>query len=282
MDKHCRSCGAELTEPVGSHCPNCGAEIVGARKPDTPAGSESKSGSSNRKPPLIAAAIAAVVIVIVAIVVISSSGSDDSSASSNSVLPSADELPAKTVAVVTGVRGSAQTLTTADLNRAIGQAAAQRELKSAPTPGDPKYKEIEEGGLGEILDAAWIQGQSAEMGITTTDEEVAEEFAKIKNENFKTEKEYQDFLQTSLLTEDDTLDRVAMQLLSTKIQEQIYDDAKGGKEAKEEAFGDFISAYQKRWRARTVCAEPYVIERCSNGPEPKEAGSSSAPSSSTP
>lgn len=280
MDKHCRSCGAELTERVGSRCPNCGAEILGADKPGKPP-SGKKPGSSNRTPLLIAGAMAAVVIVVVAIVVISSSGSDDSSASPSSSLPSADELPVKTVAVVSGVRGSAQTITTADLERAISQAAAQKELKSAPIPGDPKYKEIEEAGLGEILDATWIQGQAAEMGISTTGGEVAEELANVTDEDFKTEKEYQDFLKTSLFTEADVLDRVELQLLSTKIQEQISDGAEGGKDAREEAFAEFVTAYQTRWRARTVCAEPYVIERCSNGPEPKEPSSSPAPSSTS-
>jgi hypothetical protein len=303
MDKYCRSCGAELNKPLGSHCPSCGAELAAGKEPETRASSsdpekprpektvasskpsappiiqpsKEKPGSGKRTPLLIAGGMGAIVIVIIAILATGGSNSSDTGSASINVLPASGELSASTVAVVSHVPASERMISTADLTRSISRQAAQAGLKSTPTPGQPKYKETEEAALGEIFDAIWLGGQATEMGITVTKKEIADEFAQIKKKNFKTEKQYQAFLKSSHFTEADVLARVKLQILSTKIQAQISKGIKGNATAQQKGFGEFVDAYQKRWRSRTVCAAGYVIERCSNGPEPKEASASSSP-----
>lgn len=185
------------------------------------------------------------------------------------VLPSPEGLSPRAVAVITHVPSRLRTVTTAELSRAIGQAAAQSGLKSAPTPGEPKYEAMAVGALGELLDGAWIQGQAAEMGIALTRREVVAEFTRIKQESFKTEKEFHAFLQRSRLTLKDVHYRVRLQLLTTAMQERVTRKAlRSGTDA-ETAFAAFVAAYTQRWRSRTVCAVQYATERCSNGPPPE-------------
>lgn len=308
-DKHCRSCGAELTEPVGKHCPSCGAEIPSA-EPATPPVGKSEPPASARKsePPapiipapaspapdtpsspssaghsrllLIGGGIGlAVIIVVVAVILIS--GSSSSPSTSANTLPSPKQLPASTVAFVTHVSSSIATLTSADLTRAMLQTASQQGLKAVPTPGQSKYKEVEESAIGTFLDSIDIQGQAEEMGITVTPQKIDAGLAQIKKENFKSQKQFETFAKTSHFTTKDDLARVKLKLLSEAIQARISQGIRG-KTAQQEAFTKFVSAYARRWRSRTVCAPQYAISRCSNGPPiPSNGQSSTAPKAEAP
>lgn len=178
--------------------------------------------------------------------------------------PSPEELPAGTVAIVDHVSEGSRAITTADLSHAIAQAAAQAGMKSAPSPGHPKYKGIEKEALGELLDGLWIQGQAAEMRIFVSKRQVSAELAQIKKKNFKTKRQFQAYLKHAHLTLRDARYLVRLQLLSTKIQERVAGSVWNEKNIPK-VFKTFVAAYQKRWRARTVCAPQYVIERCANG-----------------
>jgi foldase protein PrsA len=59
------------------------------------------------------------------------------------------------------------------------------------------------------------------MGFSVTPKEVAEELKKLKKQAFKTEKQYNEFLKEAHYTQADVNERVKVQILSTKIQEQI-------------------------------------------------------------
>jgi hypothetical protein len=81
--------------------------------------------------------------------------------------------------------------------------------------------------------------------------------------------EYRRFLKESRYTRRDVRERVEIQLLSTRLQERF--EAQIARETEDEseeqrAFTKFIAEFNARWRARTVCAPKYAIERCSNGP----------------
>lgn len=133
----------------------------------------------------------------------------------NSSVPSGD------VAIIEGAPGDLGTITEKDLQHAIAQAAAAAQVKPVPQPGDEKYDELQETALGERLDAIWIQGQAEEMGFSVTPKEVSEELKKLKKQAFKTEKQYNEFLKEAHYTQADVNERVTVQILSTKIQEQI-------------------------------------------------------------
>jgi parvulin-like peptidyl-prolyl isomerase len=114
-----------------------------------------------------------------------------------------DSVPSDDVAVVNGTP-----ITNDQFAAAMKQSALQQGLQAAPNPGDPQYTTIRDAALGDLLDIAWIQGEAKDQGIEVSDREVQQQFQTTKQQNFKTEAEYQKFLQTSGFTEADVLLRV--------------------------------------------------------------------------
>jgi parvulin-like peptidyl-prolyl isomerase len=135
-------------------------------------------------------------------------------------------IPSEAVAIVEDAPGDIGTITEAELRHAVVQAAAESQVSPVPKPGDEQYDGLRETALGELLDSIWIQGQAAEMGYSpVTPQEVAAELKKIKEQSFQSEKQYQEFLEESHYTDEDVDRRVTLQILSTKIQGQIQEDA---------------------------------------------------------
>ncbi len=134
-------------------------------------------------------------------------------------------VPSGDVALVEDAPSGLSPITEAKFHRALLQAASQEQAKSIPKPGTKKYEELKEKALGEVLDSIWIQGQAAEMGISVSKKEIAEELAKLKKQAFKTEEEYKEFLKEAHFTITDVNERVTIQILSKEIQEQITEEA---------------------------------------------------------
>ena len=154
-----------------------------------------------------------------------------------------DESPADdAVAVVDG-----EQITQEDFDRALGQAAARQGTAQncqGPSPDDSQYATLRDEALNDILDQAWILGEAEEQGVEASDREVEEEFNATREENFKTEKEYQDFLEQSCFTQEDVDERVKLQVISTKIQEDITADAA---EVPEEDARKFYEANEEQF-----------------------------------
>jgi hypothetical protein len=173
------------------------------------------------------------------------------------------ELPANTVAIVSDVPRTAGTITKAEFHHGLVQAAAQAGRKSTPKPGGNGYGKLKEKTIGELLDMVWIKGQAAEMGVGVTPRKVSRALVRLKNQAFKSKAEYNRFLKEAHYTRRDVRERVEVQLLSTAIQLRVVRGI-SGEAAVRKAFSDFVDAYEERWRARTVCAPEYTIDRCSN------------------
>jgi foldase protein PrsA len=133
-------------------------------------------------------------------------------------------VPSGDVAVVEDAPDGLSPVSEADFHHALLQAAAQGKVKPVPKPGDEKYDELKETALGEVFDAIWIQGQAAEMGISVTKKEIADELVKLKKQAFKTEQQYKEFLKEAHFTIADVNERVTIQLLSAKIQKQVTEE----------------------------------------------------------
>ncbi len=133
----------------------------------------------------------------------------------------APSVPSGDVAMVEDVPDDVGAISEADLKRGVVQQAAQGGSKKLPKPGEKKYEELRDAALSELLDGIWIRGEAEELGIETTPKQILTELEQIKEQNFKGEAEYQEFIKTSRFTKEDILDRVELQLLSTQIQEQI-------------------------------------------------------------
>lgn len=134
-------------------------------------------------------------------------------------------VPSGDVAKIEDAPPGLDTISEKQLEHAVEIAAAAAQVKPVPKPGEEKYEEVEKTALGELFDAAWIQGQAEEMGFSASEKEVEEELKKLKSQAFKTEKQYQEFLKESHYTPEDVTQRVKVQILSTKIQEQLKEEA---------------------------------------------------------
>jgi hypothetical protein len=161
-----------------------------------------------------------------------------------------------------------------EFHHTLVQAAAQKGLNSVPAPGHNGYGKLRARAMGELLDSDWIRGQAAEMGIGVRPREVARETEKLKRGAFKNGAQYRRFLREAHLTRRDVRENVEILLLSERIQERVLAGA-GSKAGARKAFAKFISEYEARWKARTVCAPEYVIYRCSNAPAPSAAANRS-------
>jgi parvulin-like peptidyl-prolyl isomerase len=134
-------------------------------------------------------------------------------------------VPSDAVAVVEDAPDDLGTVSKDEFQHALEQAAAEKKITPVPKPGDKKYDELKETALGEVLDAIWIQGQAEEMGISVTKKETAEELKKLKKQAFKTEKQYEEFLEEAHFTQADVNTRVTIQMLSEQIQTQVTEEA---------------------------------------------------------
>lgn len=134
-------------------------------------------------------------------------------------------VPSGDVAVVEDTPDDVGDVTQEDFDHALELAATQAGEKKPPKPGSAKYDELKETALNSLFEAIWLQGQAAEWGIEVSDAEIAKEEKKLKKESFKTKKEFQDFLKESGFTPADVTERVKLQVLSTKLQEELQEKA---------------------------------------------------------
>lgn len=134
-------------------------------------------------------------------------------------------VPSDAVAVIEDAPSGLGTVSKEKFHHALIQAAAQGQVKPVPKPGDKKYEELKKTALSEIFSAVWIQGQAEEMGISVTKKEIAEELVKLKKQAFKTEQQYKEFLKEAHFTLADVNERVTIQVLSSRIQEQATEEA---------------------------------------------------------
>ncbi len=133
----------------------------------------------------------------------------------------APSVPSGDVAMVEDVPDEISTISEADFERALLQKAVEDGLKKAPTPADDSYEELKKDALGELLDIVWLQGEAEELGIEVTEKQIDTELQQLKDQTFKTDAEYEQFLKKSRFTEDDVIERVKLQILSQQIQERV-------------------------------------------------------------
>ena len=130
-------------------------------------------------------------------------------------------VPSGDVAVVEEVPDGAGNITREQFDVAFRQSALRTGLERSPKPGDQQYQEVLEGAMNDLLDQAWLTGEAAELGITASSREVENELETVKESQFGSEREFEQFLEESGFTNEGVRDRVRLQVLSRKIEEDI-------------------------------------------------------------
>ena len=84
-----------------------------------------------------------------------------------------------------------------------------------------EYGALRDQVLQLLVSSRWLEGEARDRGITVGDAEVAEAFERQRKLSFPEDADFQAFLEHSGQTEQDIRTRVRLDLLSTKIREQV-------------------------------------------------------------
>ena len=108
----------------------------------------------------------------------------------------------------------------ANFDRFLLQTAKQNNLQQVPQPSDPQYKQLKDQAVQSALQIGWIVGEANRQGLTFTDTQVQQSLQQIKSQ-FRNEQEYVRARDQAGLTDADVLERAKLQLIQTKIQDNI-------------------------------------------------------------
>ena len=131
------------------------------------------------------------------------------------------DVPGDDVAVVQEAPDDLGAVTREDFDRALEQAAAAESIRRVPEPADPRYEQLKQSALNNLLDLIWIQGEAADLGITAEADEVSSLLQQTISQNFQSQKEFEEFREQSNFTQEDIRTRIRLQILSNKIQEEV-------------------------------------------------------------
>lgn len=133
-------------------------------------------------------------------------------------------IPSGDIVAVEDAPGDSGKISKEDFDHTLEVVVASEGQKKAPKPGSAKYEEVRETALTTLIESAWLEGQAEEMGIEVTDQEVAKKLQKVKDENFKSEAEFQEFIKQAKFTPEDIDERVKLEILSEEIQKELQEE----------------------------------------------------------
>jgi foldase protein PrsA len=150
--------------------------------------------------------------------------------------------------------GSASAVTVPDAPKYTKCMAAKRVQPAAGQPQqtdaqlkaacDQEYKSLQQQVMQFLISAQWIQGEAKDLGIKVTDKDVQAEFAKQKKQSFPKEADYQAFLKSSGMSQNDILLRVKLDLLSNKIRDKV---TKGKSKVTEAQIAAYYNSNKSRF-----------------------------------
>jgi hypothetical protein len=199
----------------------------------------------------------------------------------------AASLPRGAVAVVEGAPPDLNVITRAELDHEMWVQALERGLKGVPRPGTSEYRTLRREAMSKLVGVVWVEAQAQQMGLTPTPREIVEKLSPGEGKAIK----------ELGLTQRDVDARMRWYLAGDKIQEMLretvgepsaaeirdyYEEnpqkGKSLAEAREEIISSLKSQreselfnrvethFRREWRARTRCADGFVVEECSNYP----------------
>jgi len=129
--------------------------------------------------------------------------------------------------------------------------AAKRKATPKPAKGQPKvtddqlktqcvqqYNTLRDQVLQLLLQFKWIQGEADSMGVKVSKADVQKAFDQQKKQSFPKDADYQKFLKSSGQTNQDIIQRVRLDLLSTKIRDKVL---KGKDQVSEQQIESFYN-----------------------------------------
>ena len=105
------------------------------------------------------------------------------------------------------------------------------------------YDQLKREVMQFLIQAEWVQQEAAEQDIKVTDAQIKKSFEDQKKQAFPNDKQYQQFLASSGMTEEDILFRVKLDQLQQKLTQKVTEDAK-------KVSDEDISAYYEKNKKR--------------------------------
>jgi parvulin-like peptidyl-prolyl isomerase len=127
-------------------------------------------------------------------------------------------VPSGDVAVVEDAPNG--TVTKADFDAALAQAAAQQGLSKPPSPSSPQYASLHDSAMAAVLQSRWIQGEAADRGITLSNTEISQRLQQLQKQ-IGTRKKFQQYIKQAGYTPQQARDQIEVTLLGTQIQQQV-------------------------------------------------------------
>lgn len=147
----------------------------------------------------------------------------------------------------------------------------KRNPRAKPPKRDPRqicetlHSLIVTQTLGYLIAGLRNIGQAAELGLTVSNQEVAQEFKKLRAQNFPTEAELATYLNDRDWTLRVELFLIKQDLVNRKLNKVL---TKGSE------YADFVKRETQKWTRMTSCRAGYVSEGCPGYKEPTEGAPS--------
>jgi parvulin-like peptidyl-prolyl isomerase len=156
----------------------------------------------------------------------------------------AKTVPKGDIAVISSAPEGMGNVSEAEYKKSYARQENQAGLKKPPKAGSKKAEELHKAAIEELLSRVWIFGEGEELGIKVTPKEVETQLEKVKEESFKTEKAFQEFLKEQNLNEEEVNQLIELQIIQTKIQEKVPKEAPPVTEAEAEEYYEAEKATQ--------------------------------------
>jgi len=136
-------------------------------------------------------------------------------------------------------------------------ACVKAKQSTKPVEGQPKltdsearhqcqeeYDGLRDQVLGLLVSSHWLEAEARERGIAVSDDEVEKRFDMLRKQSFPKRKQYAKFLEDSGQSEADVLLRVRVDMLTTKLQEQV---TKGADKVSERQVTDYYNRNREQF-----------------------------------
>lgn len=122
-------------------------------------------------------------------------------------------------------------------------------LRGSPSGGEGARLRMNVVSL--LIGFEWVRGEAARRDLVVTRRQVLRRLRRQKAQTFPTAAAYRRFLRRSGQTGADIRFRLRIDLLSEAISEDVLGERRR-----------FVRRFERRWRARTLCAPEYLVEDC--------------------
>jgi phosphatidylethanolamine-binding protein (PEBP) family uncharacterized protein len=115
--------------------------------------------------------------------------------------------------------------------------------------------------LGFLITSAWLRDEASARGVAVSEAEVRQRLSQLERKSFPKAASLSAYLARSHQSEADLRSRVQIEMLQARIAGELS----AGKSAAQQkaVLASYERVFQRRWKARTMCAAAYLMEDCS-------------------